>query len=189
MSTLQIRTLPSPVGPLTLWALDGDLVGLEFARESARTARVTAALERELGAARTLEARDPAGAATRLAAYFAGDLAALAAQPVRLGGTAFQRRAWEALRRIPPGETRSYAEQAAAIGRPAAVRAVGAANGANRIAIVVPCHRVIASGGGPGGYGGGLAAKRWLLRHEGAAAGAAWEQAALELLPGAARGI
>ena len=76
---------------------------------------------------------------------------------------------WEELRRIPPGRTMSYGALARAIGRPAAVRAVGAANGRNPIAIVVPCHRVIGTDGGLTGYGGELWRKEWLLRHEGAA--------------------
>jgi methylated-DNA-[protein]-cysteine S-methyltransferase len=83
-------------------------------------------------------------------------------------GTEFQKAAWAALSRIPVGETRSYGAQAAAIGRPAAVRAVGMANGRNPIGVVVPCHRVIGADGALTGYGGGLERKRWLLRHEGA---------------------
>lgn len=86
--------------------------------------------------------------------------------PLDLRGTEFQRRVWRALLGIPYGQTRSYAEVAQAIGEPAAVRAVGAANGANPCALVVPCHRVVASGGKLGGYGGGLPLKRRLLALE-----------------------
>lgn len=182
----ETRTVSSPLGPLTLWALEDHLVGLEFTREERRVSSLAAALEKEFGMSSVREGRDPAGAATRLEAFFAGDLSQLEAQPVKLGGTAFQKLAWEALRRIPTGQTRSYAQQATAIGHPAAVRAIGAANGANRVALFVPCHRVIASGGGPGGYGGGLPAKRWLLRHEGALDVSAWNQSEFDLLPGAA---
>ena len=82
-------------------------------------------------------------------------------------GSPFQRRVWDALRRIPYGETRTYAELAREIGAPGAARAVGAANGANRLAIVIPCHRVIAADGGLGGYGGGLWRKLRLLETEG----------------------
>ena len=98
----------------------------------------------------------------QLAAYFAGSLRTfdLPLDPV---GTDFQLAAWQALRRIPYGETRSYAEQAAIIGRPRAVRAVGAANSRNPISIIVPCHRVIGSDGTLTGFAGGLAAKRFLL--------------------------
>jgi O-6-methylguanine DNA methyltransferase len=86
--------------------------------------------------------------------------------PLDLRGTPFQRKVWNALLEIPYGETRSYAELARSIGEPKAFRAVGAANGANPVAIVVPCHRVISSGGGLGGYGGGVALKRRLLALE-----------------------
>ena len=87
--------------------------------------------------------------------------------PLDLYGTAFQVEVWEELFRIPYGETRTYAEIARAISRPAAVRAVGAANGANPVAIIVPCHRVIGSNGTLTGYGGGLPTKAWLLALEG----------------------
>jgi O-6-methylguanine DNA methyltransferase len=88
------------------------------------------------------------------------------ALPLDLRGTDFQRRVWDALLAIPYGETRSYAEIARGIREPAAVRAVGAANGANPCSIVVPCHRVVATGGKLGGYGGGLPLKRKLLALE-----------------------
>jgi O-6-methylguanine DNA methyltransferase len=96
-----------------------------------------------------------------------GDARALDALPKAEGGTDFQRRVWAALRRIPAGTAWSYGDLARQVGRPAAVRAVGQANGANPVALVQPCHRVIASGGGLGGYAGGLERKAWLLRHEG----------------------
>ena len=98
--------------------------------------------------------------------------------PIDVAGTAFQEAVWKELRKIPPGETRSYADIAAAIGEPGAVRAVGTANGSNPIAILVPCHRVIRSDGTLGGYAGGLDRKRQLL----AAEGAGWkEQGNLDL--------
>ena len=103
--------------------------------------------------------------------YFAGDLHALDALPVASGGSDFQRGVWRALRDIPAGTTISYAELARRIGRPSAFRAVGLANGANPIGIVVPCHRVVGSDGSLTGYGGGIERKRWLLAHEGAVAG------------------
>lgn len=87
--------------------------------------------------------------------------------PLDLNGTDFQRRVWERLTRIPYGATATYAEVAAAIGRPRASRAVGGACGANPLPIIVPCHRVLASGGRLGGFGGGLEMKRALLRREG----------------------
>ena len=101
-------------------------------------------------------------------AYFAGLLNVLDGIDVETGGTDFQRSAWAALRQIPPGETLSYSEQAAKIDRPNSMRAIGAANGANPVGLVVPCHRVIGANGSLTGYGGGLERKRWLLRHEGA---------------------
>ena len=98
--------------------------------------------------------------------YLAGEHLQFAC-PLDLHGTAFQIQVWEELYRIPYGETRTYAEIARSIDRPAAVRAVGAANGANPVAIIVPCHRVIGSNGALTGYGGGLPTKAWLLALEG----------------------
>lgn len=112
-----------------------------------------------------------AGAAVRdgLLAYFSGEAGTLEAIPWVASGTEFQLKVWTALCTIPSGETLSYAGLAERIGRPTAVRAVGLANGANPVAVVVPCHRVIGSNGFLTGYGGGLPRKRWLLEHEGAA--------------------
>jgi methylated-DNA-[protein]-cysteine S-methyltransferase len=103
-----------------------------------------------------------------LAAYFSGDLTATDRIAVETGGTRFQRDVWAALRSIAPGTTLSYGGLARRIGRPEAVRAVGLANGANPVAIVVPCHRIIGADASLTGYGGGLDRKRWLLSHEGA---------------------
>lgn len=102
----------------------------------------------------------------QLAEYFAGAREAFDV-PLRLHGTAFQRTVWTALLDIPFGQTRSYRQQAQHIGQPAAVRAVGAANGQNPISIIVPCHRVIGASGALTGYGGGIERKRWLLAREG----------------------
>ena len=106
-------------------------------------------------------------AAQQLAAYFAGTRQTFDLE-LQLAGTDFQNQVWRALCTIPYGETVSYQDIANAIGAPEAVRAVGAANGRNPIAIIVPCHRVIGSDGRLTGYGGGLWRKKWLLRHEGA---------------------
>lgn len=100
--------------------------------------------------------------------YLDGDLRAIDDLGVDLGGTDFQERVWAALRSIPVGETWSYADLADAIGQPTATRAVGTANGANPVSVVVPCHRVVRADGALGGYGGGLDRKAWLLAHEGA---------------------
>lgn len=116
---------------------------------------------------------DPAGATTALARYFAGELSALDGLRVRARGTEFQERVWAALREIPCGVTWSYGRLAAHIGNPRAVRAVGLANGANPVALVVPCHRVIGADGSLTGYGAGIERKRWLLQHEGVPVGSA----------------
>lgn len=110
--------------------------------------------------------RNPLGLSEAIAAYFAGELAVIDTMKVETGGTVFQRDVWRALREIPCGTTTSYGKLAARIGRPAAVRAVGLANGANPVAVIVPCHRVIGSNGSLTGYGGGIERKRWLLDHE-----------------------
>ena len=98
-------------------------------------------------------------------AYFDGTLK-IFETPVHLQGSDFQKSAWRALQKIPYGETRSYSEQAELLGRPSATRAVANANGANQLAVIVPCHRIVRSNGELGGYGGGLERKQWLLDHE-----------------------
>src|SRR5579863_3032906 len=111
----------------------------------------------------------PASIRDACAAYFAGDLGAIDRIEVATNGTSFQRDVWAALRTIHAGTTMSYSALALQIGRPRAVRAVGMANGANPVSIVVPCHRVIGADASLTGYGGGIERKRWLLNHEGAA--------------------
>ena len=108
----------------------------------------------------------PAAVRKTIDEYFAGDLRAIERIDCATNGTPFQQQVWNALRSIPVGTTLSYGALAARIGNAAAVRAVGLANGANPIAVVVPCHRVIGTDGSLTGYGGGLARKRWLLAHE-----------------------
>ncbi|MDR0415961.1 MAG: methylated-DNA--[protein]-cysteine S-methyltransferase, partial [Propionibacteriaceae bacterium] len=110
-----------------------------------------------------------AEAAAQLSDFFAGNRTCLDF-PVGLSGTSFQRKVWEALRSIPPGQTRSYAQIAVAVGDPGASRAVGSACARNPVLIAVPCHRVIRQDGGMGGYAGGLPVKRRLLELEGAIA-------------------
>ena len=112
------------------------------------------------------EAGAPSDARRALEAYFEGHIAAIEAIRTLVRGTDFQLLVWGALREIPAGSTLSYGELAVKIGRPAAVRAVGAANGANPIPVVVPCHRVIGADASLTGFGGGLERKRWLLTHE-----------------------
>ncbi len=100
-----------------------------------------------------------------LEAYFSGQLTRFKT-PYCVFGSLFQQAVWQVLCDIPYGETKSYREQAIALGRPTAYRAVANANGANQLAIIIPCHRIIASDGTLGGYGGGLVVKKWLLEHE-----------------------
>jgi methylated-DNA-[protein]-cysteine S-methyltransferase len=161
-------TLSSPIGRIDV-VTDGEgrLRVLEFHDRPERLAR---ALHRHHRGQPVADAPAPTAVREGLEAYFAGDLASLAAIPRVIGGTDFQQRMWRALVEIPLGRSTTYARLAEAIGSPTAIRAVGAANGANPIAIVVPCHRVIGTDGALTGYGGGLERKRWLLAHEGAGA-------------------
>lgn len=125
-------------------------------------------LRRWCGAAAVEPRADPGGLSTVIRAYFDGAVTAIDPLAATADGTPFQRSVWTALRGIPCGETISYSELARRIGRPSAVRAVGLANGANPLALVVPCHRVVGADGTLTGYGGGLERKRWLLEHEAA---------------------
>jgi methylated-DNA-[protein]-cysteine S-methyltransferase len=111
---------------------------------------------------------DPFGLSDIVRDYFAGNLHAIDGLITDGGGTEFERQVWAELRRIPAGVTRSYGDIARTLGDINLSRAVGTANGRNPIAIVVPCHRVIGADGSMTGYGGGIARKEWLLRHEGA---------------------
>jgi methylated-DNA-[protein]-cysteine S-methyltransferase len=162
--------IDSPIGPLTLVAADGKLTGLYMdpPRPAHRRHQPSAEI---LGPAGDPASEPFATAADQLAAYFAGRLTDFTL-PLAPAGTPFQRRVWSALQDIPYGETRSYGQLADKIGNPAAVRAVGLANGSNPIALVIPCHRVIGADGSLTGYGGGLDRKRYLLELEARAAGA-----------------
>jgi len=162
---LSVDRLPTPIGELVILEDDsGHLRSVDWTDHEPRLDRL---LRQRYGTAFRLEPRRIPGAlATSLSAYFKGNLSAIESLPVMTDGTAFQREVWSALRAIPCGTTISYGELARRIGRPAAVRAVGLANGSNPIGIVVPCHRVIGANGSLTGYGGGLHRKRWLLEHE-----------------------
>ena len=163
---LLLDHLETPLGRLALVAdRQGCLRALGWYDDQARLERE---LQRLAGApAVALEsAANPGGLGAAVQAYFAGDLHALDSLPVTTGGTEFQRSVWSALREIPCGQTCSYGDMARRIGRPAAVRAVGLAVGANPIGIVIPCHRVIGADGSLTGYAGGLERKLWLLAHE-----------------------
>jgi methylated-DNA-[protein]-cysteine S-methyltransferase len=156
--------MDSPIGQLTLAAVNGRVCLVHFGPD---TSDVRAALGRWYQGQAIEHHPDPAGVVSALTRYFGGDVHAIDDVAVELNGTPFQRRVWDALRSIRAGTTTSYAQLARSIGAAAAVRAVGAANGANPVAVIVPCHRVIGSDGSLTGYGGGLDRKRWLLRHEG----------------------
>lgn len=163
---LTLDRLASPVGEvLVATDADGAVRALDFHDYEARLRRL---LIRHYGAVELVEGRAPEPVRQAIQAWFGGDLTALDAVPVRTGGTDFQRSVWKALRDIPAGETRTYGQLAAAIGAPRAVRAVGLANGANPVGVIVPCHRVIGANGTLTGYAGGLERKRWLLAHEAA---------------------
>jgi methylated-DNA-[protein]-cysteine S-methyltransferase len=174
---LLVDRVETPLGPMLLIAEGGSLRALEFGDDEDRLLRD---VRRQEGAAvGFVPADDPAGLSSRLRAYFAGEIEIFDDVPVRAGGTPFQRVVWAALRGIPPGQTTSYGQLAARLGRPGASRAVGLANGANPVAIAVPCHRVIGADGTLTGYGGGLERKRWLLEHERACLAAAGRSTSL----------
>jgi len=159
-----LQTVPSPLGPITLAAdVRGTLVYLGFGARDPRT-RLLEVLDREAGG---LSADPEALAPVRrqLEAYFLGGLRTFDL-PIAPRGTPFQLRVWAELLKIPYGRTISYGELARRLGDPNLTRAVGAANGANPISIIIPCHRVIGAGGSLVGYGGGLEVKRGLLELE-----------------------
>jgi methylated-DNA-[protein]-cysteine S-methyltransferase len=160
---IELAAFASPVGPLAVAARNARVCAVWFGSEDELRTVVSGWYPGES----IVNAEDPAGAAAALTRYFAGDLEALDAVEIDLHGTEFQQRVWQRLRQVRAGTTASYQEIARSIGAPAAVRAVGAANGANPIPIIVPCHRIIGSNGSLTGYGGGLDRKRWLLAHEG----------------------
>ena len=171
--TLWRAPVETPLGTMMAVASEAGLCALEFTRtfadgrELSRLARLSARLRRHFLDHVVEDGDAPAIAGTRvwLASYFAGVQPA-SLVPLDLRGAEFEMRVWRALVQIPAGETRSYGSIAAEIGAPGAARAVGMANGANPVAIIVPCHRVIGSSGALTGYGGGLDRKRWLLDHE-----------------------
>ena len=174
MEVLHCTVFASPVGPLFLAASEQGLVALEFDARlpGQQTIRPNPRDLRAEAKALRFERADGkmAGYTSELEEYFAGSSREFRF-PLDLRGTEFQLACWRALLAIPYGETRSYGDIARAVGRPQGFRAVGMANNRNPIAIVVPCHRVIASDGGLCGYGGGLDIKRKLLELEGALSG------------------
>ena len=161
-------TLPTPLGPMLALSTDKALCALEFTGPKKRLPKLERRLRLHFPPHDIVDGETPVIARTRdwLAAYFDGTTADVGELPIEMHGAEFEKRVWRVLLRIPPGETRSYGSIAKELRSPGASRAVGLANGANPIAIVVPCHRVIGSSGSLTGYGGGLDKKSWLLDHE-----------------------
>jgi len=163
--TIYRSNIESPIGSLVLISTEKGLAAISFGKGAKRkidawTGRVFRRAEiRPAESLHRVFAR-------QLEEYFAGRRR-IFHMKLDLRGSEFQRAVWSEVARIPHGRTATYGEIAHLLGRPAASRAVGAANGANPISIVIPCHRVIGAGGSLTGYGGGLSRKRWLLAHEG----------------------
>ena len=159
-ATIRWTEFDSPLGRMLIAVTDKGICRLTFddSEASLRKLFPKAEIVEDSGGLRALVERALAAMEQPMAAH---DL------PIDVAGTAFQEAVWRELRKIPAGETRSYAEIAAAIGKPGAVRAVGSANGDNHVAVLIPCHRVIRSDGSLGGYAGGLDRKRRLLHAEG----------------------
>ncbi len=160
MTAVHATTLETPVGTLALLVQDDALVAAGFTDVDDQFAR--------LQTDAPLRRVDDLGAfSAALAAYFSGDVTAIDALPVEQPGGTFRQAAWKAMRAVPPGEVITYAELAARAGNPGAVRAAGSACAQNRVAPIVPCHRIVRTGGALGGYYYGLPVKEWLLAHEG----------------------
>ena len=158
--------IETPIGEMILVAdHEGNLRAIDWTDHEDRMLRL---LRRHYGANGFIleAAANPHGLSDCFRRYFAGNFAALDHVSAKTAGTPFQREVWSALRNIPRGTTVSYAQLAQRIGKPKSTRAVGLANGANPVAILVPCHRVIGASGALTGYGGGIHRKPWLLDHE-----------------------
>jgi methylated-DNA-[protein]-cysteine S-methyltransferase len=163
--TFNLDRLETPIGVALLVSDDdGVLRALDWEDYEPRMKEL---LRLQYGAVVLKQVRAPRDLKAALSGYFNGDLDRLQQIKWRVAGTSFQQKVWKALPKIPAGTTMSYGALAAKIGLPKAVRAVGHANGANPISVVVPCHRLIGANGSLIKYGGGLERKRWLLQHEG----------------------
>src|SRR5262245_48426702 len=160
--------ISTPLGEMLALASDDGLCALEFTGPRKRLTRLDARLSRWFPPHEIVDRDTPTISRTRkwLIAYFAGTSANAVDIALDMRGADFEKRVWRALTEIAPGRTTSYGAIAKRLGAAAASRAVGAANGANPVAIIVPCHRVIGSTGSLTGYGGGLKRKQWLLDHE-----------------------
>lgn len=166
-TTVSVHRIDTPIGPMTIGATDTRVVLADFSDRPMMASQL-ASVRRRIGP--TVEGDSPLlrRVEDQLRGYFAGERREFDL-PLDMPGSRFQERVWSELQRIPYGETISYRELAERVDAVPAWRAVGRANGSNRLAVIVPCHRVVATGGGLGGYGGGLHAKRFLLDLEAAA--------------------
>jgi methylated-DNA-[protein]-cysteine S-methyltransferase len=165
VTTTAWSEIDTPLGAMRAEALDDGIVRLEFA-DVGRALPAAPQPWRPLAALQDSAASHPSRLADELSAYFDGRLTDFTVPLAAATGTPFQRAAWAYLRSIPFGQTRTYGQQAAAMGSPTAARAVGGANGSNPLCLVVPCHRVVGSGGSLTGFAAGVERKRWLLDHE-----------------------
>jgi methylated-DNA-[protein]-cysteine S-methyltransferase len=167
--TFVMDRVPTPIGDmLVVVDRDGNLRGADFFDHEERMRTLLRQQYAREGTVAIVDGDAPKAIRTAIEAYFDGDLTAIDKLPIKTGGTPFQRDVWRLLRLIPAGKTTTYGKLAARLGVPNAARAVGTANGANPIGVIVPCHRVIGSDASLTGYGGGLPRKQWLLTHEGA---------------------
>ncbi|MBX9735358.1 MAG: methylated-DNA--[protein]-cysteine S-methyltransferase [Phycisphaerales bacterium] len=177
---LHTHRFGTPLGEMVAMAVDERLCLLEFHDRHELETEIALLCTRLTAGVVERESAVLTRTAAELGEYFAGSRREFTI-PLQIEGTEFQRAVWERLQRIPIGQTRSYAELARDLSNPEATRAVGGANSRNRLAIIIPCHRVIASGGGLGGYAGGLDRKRWLLDHEAQMVSAAPERSLFAL--------
>lgn len=157
-ATLDATTVETPVGQLGMIAMDGVVIAAGFATIEQLASR--------LAGSQVCTKRDLGGLSRAVSSYFAGDITALDDLPVEQPGSEFFQLAWKVMREVPAGETINYAELAERAGSPRAVRAAGSACARNLIAPIVPCHRILRTGGALGGYYYGLDKKQWLLEHE-----------------------
>ena len=160
---LQIASLSSPIGKLHVISDGKLLLGLNFSTPG----WLIEGLDESYIGDQVREVSRISGITDRIRGYFDGDIAALSSIRVSQPGGEFSQAAWKAMRTVKPGKTITYSDLARKAGSPKAVRAAGSACAKNAIALVVPCHRILATGGGLGGYAYGLDAKKWLLSHEG----------------------
>lgn len=164
-TVLKASYLDSPLGPMLAIADDKALYLLEFVERRGLEWEIERLRLRTKSAIISGNTDPIISIKAELKLYFNRTLQTFTT-PIHLMGSPFQNLVWDELVRIPYGQTRSYADQALAIGKPSAYRAVANANGANQLAVIIPCHRIINANGELGGYGGGIARKKWLINHE-----------------------